>query len=160
MRTHLTAPRILAAAFLAALCGSPADAASPLAGSSVSGIAKGILGMPEPQYTTGSAQANLLPFGAGPNFSFQAQLTEIVSPCMSCREGDIQGTLDDGVGTGPDYLVQGHWTANQVSGIGSFDSFIFKPTGPFTFPVGRLECGFYDPYPGPGTLSGNWTLRR
>lgn len=161
MRTQRFAPRLFAAALLAGICAWPADAGSQ--GTSVSGIAKGILMQPEPQYGIGFARANLFALGAGPDFTFRAKLTEIVSPCLSCREGDIDGTLDDGVGASPDYLVQGHWIADQLSGIGSFDSLIYAAAAPTGPPVGKLEASFNDPPLPPGfagPLSGTWTIRR
>jgi len=161
MGTHRFAPRYLAAALLASICVWSAEAGSQ--GSSVTGIAKGILMQPEPQFGTGFAKANLFALGAGPDFVFRATLTEIVSPCMTCREGDLEGTLDDGAGSGPDYLVKGHWIADQLSGSGSFESLIFKASAPAGPPVGQLEAGFFDPPLPPGfagTLSGSWTLRR
>ena len=161
MRTQRFAPQLAAAALLASICGWPAEAGTQ--GTSVSGIAKGILMQPEPQYGTGFAGANLFALGAGPDFIFRATLTEIVSPCMSCREGDLDGMLDDGVGLGPDYFVKGHWTANQVSGLGSFESLLYKASAPLGPPVGKLEAGFNDPPLPPGfagPLSGTWTLRR
>jgi hypothetical protein len=162
MRTHRIAPRLLAAALLAAVCGWSAEAA-PGAGTSVSGIAKGIWQLPEPQYATGTAEATLYPLGPGPVLAFRAKLTEIVSPCLSCREGDLVGTLNDGVGSSPDFIVNGHWLASQLSGQGSFESLIWKAGSTSGVPVGKLEGDFNDPPfpPGfPGPLSGMWTLRR
>src|SRR5690242_9746740 len=93
MRTLCSAARLFAAALLVAFCGSQAEARAPLAGTTVSGIAKGIWQLPEPQYATGSAQGTLSTLGGASVFTFRAKLTEIVSPCLSCREGDVNGTL-------------------------------------------------------------------
>ena len=163
MRTHCRAARLFAAALLVALSGAQADAGAPLAGTTVSGIAKGIWQLPEPQYATGSAQGTLYTLGGASVFAFRAKLTEIVSPCLSCREGDVNGTLDDGEGPGPDFLVLGHWTAGQLSGQGTFDTWIWKVNAPLAAPVGRFEGDFNDPPmpPGlPGPFSGMWTMRR
>jgi hypothetical protein len=163
MRTHCSAARLLAAALLVALSGSQAEAGAPQAGTTVSGVAKGIWQLPEPQYATGSAQGTLYTLGGASVFAFRAQLSEIVSPCLSCREGDLNGTLDDGEGPGPDFLVLGHWTAGQLSGQGTFDTWIWKVSAPLAAPVGRFEGDFNDsPIPPglPGSFSGTWILRR
>ncbi len=163
MRTLCSAARLFAAALLVAFCGSQAEARAPLAGTTVSGIAKGIWQLPEPQYATGSAQGTLSTLGGASVFAFRAQLSEIVSPCLSCREGDVNGTLDDGIGPGPDFLVLGHWTSGQLSGQGSFETWIWKVSAPLAAPVGRFEGDFNDPPmppAQPGPFSGMWTMRR
>jgi len=164
MRTHCSAARLFAAALLVAFCGSRADAGGPRAGTNVSaGTAKGIWQLPEPRYSTGTAEGMLDSSGGAEVFAFRAKLTEIVTPCLSCREGDLNGTLDDGDGPAPDFVVLGHWTAGQLTGQGSFEAWIWKVSAPLAAPVGRFEGDFDDPPmpPGqPGSFSGVWTLSR
>jgi len=163
MRTLCSLPRLFAAALLALLFCWPAAAGTPVAGAFATGYAKGAWHLPEPPAIAGDAQGVLYTPAGLPLYTLDAQLTEIVSPCLSCREGDLHGTLDDGIGPGPDFVVQGHWIVSQFTGQGSFDATIWKPTGPALTPVGRL-IGLVDdpPFPPgvPGTFSARWALRR
>ena len=88
----------------------------------------------------------------------RAVLTDVPSPCLSCIEGDVHGFLDDGVGTPPDFVVNGHYSGSFFGGTGSFDLRVFRPTG--GTPVGFLSGTFADP-PGdgvPGTFSASWQI--
>lgn len=98
--------------------------------------------------------------GAGV-YRFQASLSEVVTPCLSCREGGIVGTLDDGVGAPDDYVVVGSWSGTFFGGEGSWHATIFQPLGPALIPVGRMKGIFDDALAFPdqvGTYIGRWTI--
>ena len=163
MSTSRTLPRLAAAALLALIWGGHAAAGPPLQGPVFSGPAQGSWHLPEPPSTTGSVQGVLLSPAGKPLFDLDGVLTEFVSPCLSCREGYLNGTLDDGGGGLPEYVVTGNWLVTQLTGEGVFRALVYKPIGPFLLPVGRLE-GLVDDPPFPpgqaGTFIGRWWLRR
>jgi hypothetical protein len=78
-----------------------------------------------------------------PRYHFHATLIDVPSPCLSCIEGDIHGVLDDGVGTGPDYIVVGHYSGGFFTGRGIFHAKVFDPTDGTLH--GRLRGRFNDP---------------
>lgn len=92
-------------------------------------------------------------------FVLVGTLSEVSSPCLSCREGDLDWTLDDGVGVGPDYLAKGRWIGSFLGGQGTWSATIYRPVGPALIPVGRLR-GTYDdpPLAGQGTFEARWSL--
>jgi len=94
-------------------------------------------------------------------YRFRATLSEVGSPCLSCREGGIVGTLDDGVGAPDDYVVFGSWAGSFFDGTGSWHATIFLPLGPALIPVGRMKGVFDDALSFPdqvGTYIGRWTI--
>lgn len=97
-----------------------------------------------------------------PNFSmhFTGTLTDIPGPCLSCIGGTLQGTLDDGIGPGPDYIVDGAYHGSWFSGKGNWTASIYAANSPQTTPVGRVRGVFDDPPPngGPGTFACRWVI--
>jgi hypothetical protein len=90
-------------------------------------------------------------------FSFNATLTDVPTPCLSCITGTIDGTLDDGVGPAPDYIVKGSYSGLFVSGKGSFTCEIRTLTGTV---VGKIDGTFSDPPSSstPGTFKCDWKI--
>jgi hypothetical protein len=124
------------------------------------GVGQGMWALPLSSSGTGSLDGIL--YTSGPSFAyhFTATLTDEPTPCLSCIEGSIHGTLDDGIGVGPDYLVHGHYDGAFLSGQGTFTAKIFPATGPAVSPVGRMRGVFDDP-PGnttPGTFKCRWAI--
>jgi hypothetical protein len=77
--------------------------------------------------------------------------------------GEVSGTLDDGVGPGPDYLVDGYYYGTVVfdGGVGELDLVLRTSAG---VRVGSLHGRFSDPggLPGPvsGSFAGRYAIRR
>jgi hypothetical protein len=90
-------------------------------------------------------------------FSFTATLTDVPSPSLSTFTGTIAGSLDDGFGPAPDYLVKGSYSGSVFTGAGSFTCEIRTLTGST---VGKIEGTFSDPPSSstPGTFTGNWKI--
>jgi hypothetical protein len=95
-----------------------------------------------------------------PVFHFTATLIEAPVACPSCIAGYVQGVLDDGVGTTPDYFVSGHYYGSFSNGSGTFTANIFEPTS--AAPVGSVSGNFSDPplLPVLGRFDGKWLIRR
>ena len=94
-------------------------------------------------------------------YKLSGTIQEEGSPCLSCRQGSFSGTLDDGIGIGPDYEVSGTWFGNFFSGQGTWRGTISKPVGPALVPVGRLRGVYKDPFGGPGSVgsfAARWVL--
>jgi hypothetical protein len=91
-------------------------------------------------------------------YQFLAVLTDVPTPCLSCIAGTIDGTLDDGVGPGPDYIVIGEYTGHWLSGRGSFEAKIVPPGSNTS--VGIIKGDFSDPpgVPGIGSFEGSWEI--
>ena len=62
-------------------------------------------------------------------YRFRALLTDVPTPCLSCLEGTIEGTLDDGVGPSPDFVVRGHYLGSFNGGSGQFELNVLRPGG-------------------------------
>src|SRR5262245_43173725 len=62
---------------------------------------------------------------------FQAGLVAAPALCQACQTGLVAGTLDDGIGSGPDFLVDGLYVGVVAYGIGlgGFDLAVRTPTG-------------------------------
>lgn len=91
-------------------------------------------------------------------YEVKATLVDVPSPCLSCIQGTIEGTLDDGFGPSPDYYVKGEYSGVWSSGSGTFWVYIYKPTG--AAPVGKISGHFSDP-PGSttvGAFRGEWEI--
>lgn len=97
-----------------------------------------------------------------PNSSMQfaATLTDVPGPCLSCIGGTLQGTLDDGIGPGPDYIVDGEYFGSFFGGNGSWSARIYAANPPGTTPVGRIRGKFDDPpsNAGPGSFVCRWVI--
>jgi hypothetical protein len=78
-----------------------------------------------------------------PRYHFHAILIDVPSPCLSCIEGEIHGVLDDGIGTGPDYIVVGHYNGGFFTGRGIFHAQVYDPTDGALH--GKLRGRFNDP---------------
>ena len=82
------------------------------------------------------------------------------SACLSCIGGTIQGTLDDGIGPGPDYTLIGSYGGLWMSGRGSWFGTIYSMNTPQPTPVGRERGVFNDPpiNPGAGNVACRWVI--
>jgi len=91
-------------------------------------------------------------------YAFNATLTDVPTPCLSCISGTIAGTLDDGAGPAPDFLVKGSYDGSALTGKGTFTCVIYPLTS--TQEVGKIEGTFSDPPASttPGTFKGNWSI--
>lgn len=124
-----------------------------------SGAALGAFDLPVASGGGGSLSGSLvLGSGGAVAFTLTAALVDVPSPCLSCLEGQIQGVLDDGVGVGPDYVVDGTYTGSFFGGSGTFGARVLDLTG--TRVVGRIAGEFFDPPPltGPGMFQGAWRV--
>lgn len=91
-------------------------------------------------------------------FHLTATLHDVPSPCLSCIEGTLTGFLDDGVGSGPDYFVDGRYLGSFFGGTGNFHASVYSTsTGA---QVGRIggEFADTDPLAQPGTFHGRWRI--
>jgi hypothetical protein len=91
-------------------------------------------------------------------FAFDATLTDVPTPCLSCITGTIVGTLDDGVGPAPDYTVKGSYSGTFIDGKGTFSCDIYPLTS--TRSVGKIDGTFSDPPTSvnPGTFKCTWKI--
>lgn len=94
-----------------------------------------------------------------PAFHFSATLAAGPVLCPACVAGSIQGTLDDGVGPGPDYFVVGYYSGTSFNGAGTFSARIFAPTS--AAPRGYIAGQFSNPplLPVLGHFNARWALR-
>ncbi|MFN0009633.1 MAG: hypothetical protein ACKVXR_17190 [Planctomycetota bacterium] len=91
-------------------------------------------------------------------YRLRALLTDVPTPCLSCLQGHIEGTLDDGIGPSPDYLVRGDYFGLFMQGTGSFQLRVFRPSDGAV--VGLVTGNFAD-LPGDGTIGrflGDWRI--
>ncbi len=93
-----------------------------------------------------------------PIYAFDAQLTDMPTPCLSCIAGRVNGVLDDGVGPGPDYVIRGEYSGAFLSGSGSFACNVFLPGSDIR--VGRIEGRFRDSpaNSAPGRFRARWRI--
>ena len=91
-------------------------------------------------------------------YHWEGTLHRIKSPCLSCIEGTIEGTLDDGIGPGPDFVVRGRYVGNFFVGNGDFSARVFKTTGGAA--LGSIHGTFSDPPNdgAPGSFLGSWRI--
>lgn len=115
--------------------------------------------------TTSAGQgafAGLFLIPNNPTFGMQfiGTLTDIPSPCLSCIGGTLHGTLDDGIGPGPDYDVVGTYSGLWLSGSGVWTAQIHSLHTPQPTLVGRVGGTFHDPpvNGGPGTFACRWKI--
>jgi hypothetical protein len=93
-------------------------------------------------------------------YSIQARLVASGVACPACVAGELLGSLDDGAGPSPDYLVQGYYYGTVVydGGVGEFEAVLRTPGGAR---VGALQGRFSDPGGMPaGSFHARWALRR
>lgn len=117
--------------------------------------------LPEPQMSDGFVDGKLYDSAGHSLLQFRATLTDVPSPCLSCIEGEIHGTLDDGGGGAPEYIVTGQYRGNFLARQGSFTALLY-PYGSLTA-TGKMQGQFSDPYTDPdrpGQFRGQWTLCR
>lgn len=90
-------------------------------------------------------------------FVFQARLSEGSTPCLSCQVGRLSGFLDDGVGSGFDYVVVGEWQGVWLSGKGTFQAVAYKMIAGVLVPMGRMNGEYSDPsFSSPGSMICKW----
>lgn len=91
-------------------------------------------------------------------YAVSAVLTDVPSPCLSCVQGTISGTLDDGVGVGPDYYLVGEYSGQWLSGQGTYWAKIVPPGSNTS--VGLVWGDFADApgTPGHGSFDGRWEI--
>jgi hypothetical protein len=92
--------------------------------------------------------------GARP-LTLEATLLPLPLMCPACLGGEIQGTLDDGVGPGPDYLVQGSYRGDLISG-----RFVLVLRNPNGTVAGSMRGRFRDPFLPSGSWVARYTLGR
>ena len=88
-------------------------------------------------------------------YALQATLTDLGAACPACFIGAIDGTLSDGVGAGPDYLVTGGYGGDYPAGAGSFSARIHRLDGT---PIGRIDGHFVDTATTTGVFRGRWVI--
>jgi len=94
-------------------------------------------------------------------YHLSGTIAEVGLACPSCRGGTYAGTLDDGVGAGPDYVVSGTWYGDFFSGKGTLQGEIFKNVGPAQISVGKMQGRYKDPMgvPDPvGSFAARWKI--
>ena len=94
-----------------------------------------------------------------PSYRVQGTLTDIQTGCMSCVSGSLQGTLDDGSGPSPDYVVAGTYSGLWLNGTGQFVARIQTPGGQ-PVAVGEIRGKFADGpgLPGGGSFRGRFQM--
>lgn len=134
----------LAAASLTPLFAAPA--AAPVSCQTSSGGGLGTWTTPEYHGGVGQFQAVVTLRGAAPaQYTFSGTLIENdFGPiaCLSCLSGELIGTLDDGVGPGPDYYIEGGYFGDWLRGAGSFSGVIRDEPFPVSAPVGFVQGRF------------------
>ncbi len=122
------------------------------------GPATGLWELPE-LGASGLALGTLDAFvGGPPAYAFVAELIPWDLACPACIGGEIYGVLDDGVGPGPDFLVEGIYTGVLFGGAGTFRAQIKRPDGTR---AGRILGSFADPLGqgSPGSFTGTYRIR-
>jgi hypothetical protein len=108
---------------------------------------------------SGQMHGRLVDAATGQVFStIHATITEIPGPCLSCIVGTIEGVLDDGVGSMPEYLVRGTFSGLFFSGAGRFQARVFPIAGGPS--VGGIH-GTFDDQPSdgvPGRFLARWQV--
>lgn len=97
--------------------------------------------------------------GPGMVYVLSASLVELGVACPACFAGLIDGTLDDGIGPGPDFLVMGSYYGTLPDGTGTFRAAVLRPGGAL---AGRITGRLADPpeTSQPGIFRGRWRLQR
>lgn len=150
---------IAAIASLTLLTGSPTSAATLAQVVCDGGPAAGPWRMPTRSQGTGIASGRLIDSTTNQTvYRLRALLTDEFTPCLSCVQGDIEGTLDDGVGSSPDLLVRGGYFGSFMGGSGQFQLRVFRPSDGAV--VGLVTGDFAD-LPNDGMIGrflGDWRI--
>ncbi|MGQ0552852.1 MAG: hypothetical protein ACT4PU_06490 [Planctomycetota bacterium] len=119
---------------------------------------------PQPGFVNGSLyMSSPVPTpSTSPAYHFAGVLTAKPVPSSTMLAGTIQGTLDDGVGAGPDFLVVGTYSG-QLSGMTGTGSFSVQTISPSAAtPSGAISGTFTDmlisPTSAPGSFTGRWKI--
>jgi hypothetical protein len=120
---------IAAVACLTTGTASPALAISQTALACDSGPAAGPWRLPTQSEGTGIASGRLIDSTTNQTaYRLRALLRDVPTPCLSCLQGDIEGTLSDGVGPSPDFLVRGSYFGSFMGGSGQFRARVLRPS--------------------------------
>lgn len=119
------------------------------ASSRTTGTGAGAWALPASGAPTGSVLGVVTLDGATPR---SLTLTGTLTPaapalpivCLGCIAGNFTGTLDDGVGAGPDYFVMGSYFGTSLTGDGTFQGVIREQPFPVRRPVGEIAGKFRD----------------
>ena len=123
------------------------------------GPMRGVWELPQTMQGKGFLAGTFDMFGGGTLYAFDAMLIDVPSPCLTCIEGTLVGTLDDGIGSGPDYLVTGSYLGSFFSGEGVIEATLSRPSGAAA--AGRITGRFGDPSSDElGAFGGRWTIRQ
>ena len=128
-------------------------------GAPLSGPASGVWQLPEFTVADGFVLGSLDSVDGGASiYAFQATLTDSGAACPACIVGEIHGSLDDGLGPAPDYLVDGAFFGIYPGGTGSFRARVKRPDGTL---VGWIRGRFEDPpgSPDTGSFLGHFRIR-
>jgi hypothetical protein len=136
----------------------PLAAASSHAAPCVVGRGNGFWTLPDPSGANGSLNGLLTATKGQPiAYHITGKLTEFPSACLSCREGYVDGILDDGVGSTPDFSLHGHWIGSYLGGQGTWDATIYKQVGPAQIAVGEIRGSYNAPWSvTQGTFVARW----
>jgi hypothetical protein len=93
--------------------------------------------------------------GGGRPLALQAMLFPFPVMCPACWVGQIAGTLDDGIGVGPDFLEEGGYAGDLATG--AFAANLRLPDGT---PAGSMRGRIQASWSGPGSFAGRYALRR
>ena len=150
---------IAAVASLTTGTAAPALAVSPVQAACSGGTAAGLWRMPTQSEGTGIASGRLIDSSTNqPAYRMRALLRDVPTPCLSCVQGDIVGTLDDGVGPSPDFLVRGDYFGSFMGGSGQFRLRVLRPSN---HQVVGIVTGDFADLPSDGTLgqfTGEWRI--
>jgi hypothetical protein len=152
-------PLLLATSF--ALCAAFGPAAEPMARFDCqSGPGSGSWDLPSGSgKSDGSINGTLYLAPANTyRFSFTATLTDVPNPSLSLITGNIAGSLDDGFGPAPDYIVKGSYSGSALTGAGTFSCDIYPLNSSQS--VGKIDGNFSDPPASttPGTFTADWKI--
>ena len=85
------------------------------------GVTSGQWDLPSGSSSFGFLSGKLAdPTGTYGIYAIDAVLVDDPSPCLSCVTGAIYGTVDDGIGPGPDYYLVGGYSGIFFTGQGTF----------------------------------------
>jgi len=164
----MTLSRSLAAALLPLALSLPATAVQtgPTTSICIGGVTRGDWDLPGPTAANpGYADGDLfLGQTTTVRYTLSADLLPSPVACVACVSGRVDGYLDDGLGTTPDYLVRGFYNGNAASGNGTFFAWIFRP-GPVLSTTaavaGKIEGKYSDPALATtpvGHYTGHWRI--
>lgn len=151
---------VASVALLGALAvASTTNSTSPAAVDCRSGPGAGIFDLPASSTQPGTIDGVLsLGVTGVVAYYINGDLSFVPTPCLSCIEGKIEATLDDGIGAGPDYVVRGRYIGNWMSNSGNFSASVFTLSG--NQRVGKISGTFNDPHGStqPGHFDAQWRI--